>query len=68
MRVLSDRIESFILLSARGDEPQIPLLNGSIWAWDGHHLNVIFPLHFLIIDLDIPPSETFYRYTDSDSA
>ena len=68
MRVLSDRVESFILLSGRGDEPQIPLLNGSIWAWDGRHLNVIFPLYFLIIDLDIPTSETFYKYPDSHSA
>jgi hypothetical protein len=40
MRILSDKIESFMLLSNRGDELSIPLLNGSIWAWDGKQLNV----------------------------
>ena len=40
MRILSDRIEFFMLLSNRGDETSIPLLNGSIWAWDGKQLNV----------------------------
>lgn len=40
MRVLSDRIEYFILLGGRGDGPILPTLNGSVWAWDGKQLNV----------------------------
>jgi hypothetical protein len=54
MRVLSDRIEYFILLGGRGDEPLVPTLNGSVWAWDGKQFNVIFSLSLkLTLDVDL---------------
>jgi hypothetical protein len=40
MRVLSDKIEFFLVLAGRGDETPLPTLNGSVWAWDGKSLNV----------------------------
>jgi hypothetical protein len=40
MRVLSDKIEFVLLLEGRGEEPVIPLLKGSIWAWDGKNFKV----------------------------
>jgi len=40
MRVLSDRVEYFLLLAGSGDEPPMSTLKGSIWAWDGTHLKV----------------------------
>jgi|SRR5271156_1341068 len=40
MRVLSDKIEFFLLLVGRGDDSQMPALKGSIWAWDGKHFKV----------------------------
>jgi RAB6A-GEF complex partner protein 1 len=49
MRILSDKIEFFMLLSTRGDELSVPLLNGSIWAWDGKQLNVRFPAFMELI-------------------
>src|SRR5271170_6788038 len=40
MRVLSDKIEFFLLLVGRGDDSPMPALKGSIWAWDGQHFKV----------------------------
>lgn len=40
MRILSDKIEFFLLLAGRGDESPIPTLKESIWAWDGKTLRV----------------------------
>ena len=40
MRVLSDKIEFFLLLVGRGDDSPMPALKGSIWAWDGRHFKV----------------------------
>jgi len=40
MRVLSDKIEFFLLLPSRGDETSMSTLKGSIWAWDGKDLKV----------------------------
>ena len=40
MRILSDKIEFFLLLAGRGDESPIPTLEESIWAWDGKALKV----------------------------
>jgi len=40
MRVLSDRIEHFQLLSGSSNEQPMTTLNGSIWAWDGKQFKV----------------------------
>jgi RAB6A-GEF complex partner protein 1 len=40
MRVLSDKIEFFLLLVGRGDDSPMPALKGSIWAWDGKYFKV----------------------------
>jgi hypothetical protein len=53
MRVFSDKIEFFLLLPDRGDDPQMPILKGSIWAWDGKYLKVRVNRHSLTLDLDI---------------
>lgn len=54
MRVLSDRIEFFLLLPNRGDELSMPTLKGSIWAWNGKDLKVsCIRCPTITIDLDI---------------
>jgi hypothetical protein len=40
MRVLSDKIEFFLLLPGLGDESAMRTLKSSIWAWDGKNLKV----------------------------
>jgi hypothetical protein len=62
MKILSDKIEFFMLLSNRSDELSIPLLNGSIWAWDGKQLNVRSRhMGLIITDLDLPSASQFFR-------
>jgi hypothetical protein len=61
MRVLSDKVEYFMLLS--NPEHNVPTLRGSIWAWDGKNLKVdSFLLDDNIVDLDISsPSQSAWR-------
>jgi RAB6A-GEF complex partner protein 1 len=40
MRVLSDKVEWFMVLANQGEELVNPTLNGSLWAWNGSALNV----------------------------
>ena len=40
MRVLSDKIEFFLLLGNRTEESFSSILKGSVWAWDGSQFKV----------------------------
>lgn len=40
MRVLSDKVEYFMLLTNPDSEPSVTTLRGSIWAWDGKNIKV----------------------------
>jgi hypothetical protein len=69
MRVLSDRVEYFILLEGRGDESIPPALSGSIWAWDGRQLNVPrFVKLILGMDIPGPKSCIWVRRSDINTA
>ena len=48
---------------SRGDQPVMPTLRGSIWAWDGNHLKVIRVYHHqkLTVDMDISTASTSRR-------
>src|SRR5580704_19660357 len=59
MKVLSDKVEWFMVPANQPDQPQIFALNNSIWAWDGFHISVQRPslrLQFLTLDLVISRS------------
>lgn len=70
MRVLSDKIEFFLILMNRGDEALAPTLKGSIWGWDGKNFNVWLPPQSprgqreppVIVPLDFYPSTVISMY------
>jgi len=40
MKVLSEKVEWFMIHTDKPEEPSMPTLKASIWAWDGSHINV----------------------------
>lgn len=43
MKVLSEKVEWFMIHTDKAEEPSMPTLKASIWAWDGSHINVSLP-------------------------
>jgi hypothetical protein len=40
MKILADKVEWFSINTDRNNQATVPVLMGSIWAWDGQKFNV----------------------------